>query len=355
MQPDSARSRSAAPTKDCSAPEPHVRSTVDSEYEALTQQAGLADRSQVGRLRVTGVDTMDLLDRLSTNELSSLESGEGALTILTSNKGRIVDLLLVVRQGEGALVLTSVGTRQKVVDWIDFYTIIEDVVVQDVTEETTMLSLAGPRSALMLAQALDADIAEMSLYDAIDLDRGGHSLSVIRTDFAGTAGYDVIVGVSGTQWAREAFLHAGATPAGEAALETVRVEQGVPAYGREMSEDYNPLEAGLEELISFTKGCYVGQEVVARLQTYQKVKKSVVGLRFEADELPGPSARLMLDGQQVGVVTSSVRSPMVEAEIGLGYVKKAHAAPGTALEVELGTRLAAAQVVELPFSQTSRP
>ena len=127
------------------------------------------------------------------------------------------------------------------------------------------------------------------------------------------------------------------------------MEQGVPAPGRELSEDYNPLEAGLLKHISFNKGCYIGQEVIARLDTYKKVSKYLVGLSWDSPELPPAGASLTVDGKRSGVVTSAVGSERLGRGIGLGYVRKAHAEPGSMLTLEQGGSEFEVRVESLPF------
>ena len=333
-------------------PVPSHYSSVAEEYQALTEGVALLDRSFVGRLSFTGEDALDLLDRLSTNELMSLDVGGGIPTVLTSNKGRVIDLLFVLRLKDHLLVLTAPENRQKVADWIDFYTITEEVAVQDITEETAMPSVAGPRAASLLDAMTGSEISSLSRYESRDTQIAGVNTSVIRTDFARIPGYDLLVPADDGQRLWKAILEAGESnhlrPVGMEALEVARVQQGVPTYGKELSEDFNPLEANLREFISFTKGCYVGQEVVARLDTYKKVQKSLVGLRWDSDDGPVPNAKLLLDGKQVGIVTSAVRRPQQESSIGLGYVRKAHAQSGTVLSMQLDGAEAPVEVVELP-------
>ena len=127
------------------------------------------------------------------------------------------------------------------------------------------------------------------------------------------------------------------------------MERGIPAFGKELGESYNPLEAGLMPLISFTKGCYIGQEVVARLNTYDKVQKSLVGLRWDGDSAGASGTRLLLDGKQAGVMTTAAMSPRIAGVIGLGYVRKAHATPGSELLLESPDGPTPVRVTTLPF------
>ena len=332
-------------------PLPSRYTSVSEEYEAITEAAGLLDRSHIGRLSLAGEDALDLLDRLSTNELITLEVNKGIPTVLTSNKGRIIDLLFVLRQSDRLLVLTSPESRQKVAEWIDFYTIIEDVVVEDVTEQTAMLSIAGPKAASFLDDLTTGNISSIARNDSMRASIGGVEATVIRTDLGRLPTYELVAPATEGKTLWTSLLNegeaAGLRRVGMEVLEVARVEQGVPVYGKELSEDFNPLEANLLEFISFTKGCYVGQEVVARLNTYDKVQKSLVGLRWDSDVSPIPNTKLILDGKQVGVITSVARSPRLQKGIGLGYVRKSHAQPGTSLAMELEEGQATAEVVEL--------
>ena len=309
------------------------------EYEALTRGVGIVDRSDVGRLILRGDDAVDLMERLSTNALTELEVGEGASTVLTTNKGRILDLLMVLRRGGDLLVLTGAGNQGRVAEWVDFYTFVEDVSVEDVTGATTMLGVIGPGASAVVEAAAGVSAAELGLYESRSGTVGGVEALVVRTDLVGEPGYDVVVPADNRGKALDVLLCVDAAPApaavGGEALDLVRVERGVPAFGRELTEAFNPLEAGLIDIISFTKGCYVGQEVVARLNTYDKVQKRLMRMRWGDGGGPEPGAKLVLDGRQVGVVTSAAAS-MAGGGIGLGYVRLAHASAGVVLPGEGG-------------------
>ncbi len=311
-----------------------VHSTVREEYNALTEGIGLVERSHLGRLKVGGADAIDLLDRLSTNKLNEMRVGEVEGTVLTTNKGRIIDLLFVVRRDDHLLVITGPETRQRVAEWIDFYTFIEDVAVEDVSEETTMLAVAGRKVREALPQ-----LSDLPLSDSEYLNICGIDALVLHTEMAGIVGYDFIVPAEEAAALREALIDVGAVPVGSHATEVLRIGYGVAEYGGELHEDYNPLEAGLKDYISFNKGCYIGQEVVARLNTYDKVQKYLMRLSLEADEAPDLPSPLMHEGRQVGTLTSTVEALDGGRAIGLGYVRKAHAQEGTRLFTERGVEV----------------
>ena len=306
--------------------------SIAEEYEALTKGAALVERSAVGRLRFGGKDALDLLNRLSTNQLLDLTPGQGRPTVLTSNKGRIIDLLTVFRLEGHLLVFTSAEARQKVAEYIDFYIFSEDLGMKDVTGETAMLSVTGPVAAEVLRGA-SIEAQGMAPYSALPASVDGDEVLVLRSDFLGAPGYDLAVPSEVVATLRERLREAGATFAGADALEAVRIERGVPAYGNELGEEYNPHEAGLLPFVSFTKGCYVGQEVVTRLNTYDKVQRRLAGLRWRSERLPEKGAAISVDGDAVGAVTSSARHPATGAGLGLGYVKKS-VAPEAVVVIE---------------------
>jgi folate-binding protein YgfZ len=213
-----------------------------------------------------------------------------------------------------------------------------------------MLSLIGPASPGLLDELTSQDVSSLELYTSVSAAIGDSDALIVRTDFAGVPGYDLIVEASQAEqvWSHIMSEGQGVKPAGMDALEVVRIEQGVPAYGPDMSEDNNPLEANLKGFISFNKGCYVGQEVVARLDTYDRVQKYLVGLSWDGDDMPSVGTNLVLDGKSVGTITSTARSPRLSRGIGLGYVRKANVAPGTLFASENGSLTF--KVEELPFA-----
>ena len=268
-----------------------------------------------------------------------LADGSGAHTVLTSNKGRIVDVVFVLRRPDHLLLLTGGGNEARVAEWIDFYTIIEDTEVEDITGGTSAVSLMGPGAPALLASLTGTDSAPPSNESAAEAAICGAPITAIRRDVGSIAAFDLIAPGEDGQALRDAAANAGACPVGRDAVELARIEQGAPAFGAELSESYNPLEAGLQHMVSYTKGCYIGQEVIARLTTYDKVQKRLVRLSWPSDADLNAGAKLMLDGKQAGVVTSTVRDPRTGNGAGLGYVRKGMAEPGTRLTTVAGTQV----------------
>ena len=218
---------------------------VPAEYRAGHEAAVLHDSSYNGRIKATGEDVLDLIHRLSTNDVGSLQPGQGAPTILTTDRGRILDLITVHNLGGHVLLITGPGTRHKVIEWIDKYTIVEDAVLEDVTASTAMLSVIGPEAQTVLRDLVDMDLGSLGPCGSAPATIGGAEAVVIKRDLVSLPRFEVVVpDKDGAEvWRRLAT--AGAIPIGMKAYEILRVEQGSPGYDGELGDSYNPLEVGL--------------------------------------------------------------------------------------------------------------
>ncbi|MCH7737618.1 MAG: aminomethyl transferase family protein [Chloroflexi bacterium] len=310
---------------------PAIYSDFASEYAAATTAVGIHDASYMGRLKATGEDGLDLLNRLSTNKVVDLGAGEGAVTVLTTDRGRIIDVLGVVNQGDHVILLTSPRRQQAVIEWLDKYTIMEDLTVEDVTSETAMLALVGPDAGKILGLT-SAEISQDSLA-VHPVQLGGFDAFAVEQPFGTLSRYWLISTPDAAAGLWQHLTDNGATPLGSTAMDALRVNFGVPEYGPELGEPYNPLEAGLIGSVDFTKGCYIGQEVIARLDSYKKVQKYLVSLRFDTQASVSPGDELLQDGKPVGTITSVAPETTDGALKGLGYVKAAIASPGARLDV----------------------
>jgi len=233
---------------------PATYSDVLVEYKAAKEGAALHDASYTGRIKATGKDVLDLLHRISTNAVLSLQSGQGAPTVLATDRGRILDLITVLNLGDHILLLTSPQTRDKVIQWIDKYTIIEDVVLKDVTPDTAMLSVMGPKVQALLGRLVSLELESFKPYQSAHITISGVESYLIRRDLVDMPRFEVVVQVESAERVWREVAAAGAVPIGLEAYEVLRVEAGVPAYEREMGESYNPLETGLWGSISSPKG-----------------------------------------------------------------------------------------------------
>ena len=282
------------------------------------------------------------------NKVVDLAAGEGAVTVLTTDRGRIVDVLGVLNQGGHVILLTSPSRQQPVIDWLDKYTIMEDLTVEDITSESVMLALVGPDAGKLLGLSSSAGAQDSLTIQPVQI--GEYDALAVEQPLGTLPRYWLMAAPDAAAGLWQHLTDNGATPVGATAMDAARVNFGVPEYGPELGEPFNPLEAGLIGSVDFAKGCYIGQEVVARLDSYKKVQKYLVSLGFDAEADFSPGDELSRDGQTVGTITSIAPAPSDGILRGLGYVKAAAATPGASLDVA-GHETGVAEIIALaqPF------
>lgn len=315
------------------------------EYDSIRHDNTVSDRSHFGLLKVNGKDALELLNRLSTNKVVDLPSGQGASTILTNNKGRIIDRLLVSNLGDYSLVFTSPGRSASVMDWIDTYTFGEDIAIQDIGCQKSIISITESKTPGLL----DRSMYPVELYASSTCSVFGIESCIVRSDHAGVIGYDLIVSKDDAPSLWGSVLDQGAIAVGEQALEMVRLEQGIPKFGHEIGEEFNPLEANLEPSISYDKGCYIGQEVVLRLKTYDKVQRHLMGITISGDGV-FPRNIVKTSGEEIGFITSMAYSPILNSKFALSYIKGKHAYHNLEVQVDADGNLIPGKLVSLPIT-----
>lgn len=309
-------------------------------YRAITEGAAIVDRSERGKLALSGAGAREFLAGQVTNDVLGLEPGRGCYAALLTHKGKMRADLRILDAGDELLLDTERATLQALFDTIRTFKIGYDVELHKRTLERALLSVAGPRAR----DTTGADAAGLGAgeHDHVTATLGGRDVRLITTDL----GVDVLAAAEDRDAVRAALIDAGAEPVDEEVAEIVRVEHGRPRYGLDLDETVIPQEADLNErAVSFTKGCYVGQETVARLFYKGKPNRRLRGLKLSAPVVTG--AALRLGDREVGRLGSSVVSP-VHGPIGLAIVRR-EAEPGDVLEVADGPGATAA-VVDLPFN-----
>jgi folate-binding protein YgfZ len=319
------------------------------EYEALTAGCGLVDRSERGKLALTGTGAVEFLNGQITNELADLRPGEGRYAAFLTNKGKMLGDLRVLAVGasptpDELLLDTERVALQALFDMIRRYKIGYEVELHKRTLESSLLSLIGPRARIVAERALDPEASGTALPETehahVEARIADHPVRLIATD----TGLDALCLAADRETVGAALLSAGAFAAGEDAAEIVRVERGRPRYGVDLDDGTIPHEAGLNErAVSFTKCCYVGQETVARLHYRGKPNRHLRGLRLSEPVAPGEELRL---GERVVGVLSSFAASPTYGPIALALVRR-EAAPGDT--VAAGARGAQATLAELPF------
>jgi len=285
-----------------------------------------------------GADLADLLHRLSTQDLAALAPGDGRETVLTSPKGRIVHRLWCHHLGgDGILLLGAPGQAAAVIAHLDRYTFAERTGLRDASSDLQAFPVRGPRAARAL-EAAGLAVPERRGTATADVD--GVAVRILGHDLLSGDGFTVLVpSAAGPAWAERldrAVRDDAGRAAGRAAVEAWRICRAVPGDGSELNADRNPLEAGLWDAVSFSKGCYVGQEVVARLRTYDKVSRSlcvVASTAGPSEPFPAPGAELFRDGRGIGELRSRTAVPGRPGWVGLAYVKRGRADDGDVVRV----------------------
>lgn len=312
--------------------------TIGSEYEVLTERCGLLNRSERGKLALTGAEAKSFLQGQVSNDVEALAPGEGCYAAFLTPKGKMLGDLRILDAGEELLLDTERVALQELFNMIRRFSIGYDVQLHKRTLERGLLSLIGPLSdevAGIGAQLAEAEHAHQVIKVGEVLARA------IRTD----VGLDLLCHSGDAERLRDALRDSGAAPVSEPAAEVVRIERGRPRYGVDLDDTVIPQEAGLNaRAVSFTKGCYVGQETVARLHYRGKPNRHLRGLRLSADAAAGN--QITFADRPVGTLSSVASSPRL-GPIGLALVRR-EATPGSIVSV--GTGSVSAEVVELPFS-----
>jgi aminomethyltransferase len=313
-------------------------------YASALERAVIADERTAGRIFMRGRDRAALLHRLSTNDIERLKPGEGTLTVLTTPIGRIIDLLTVHALNDALLIVTSPDQGPPVFGHLRRNIFFNDQVTLDAAGRThAQMALYGPKAACLIAELTGAAI-DLPLHGITTTVIAGVRLLIARRKPIGGDSFTLYIPSDGYDAVYAALL-TSATPIDSDTLDVLRIEQGYGAFGRELSQEYIPLETGLLDAVSFSKGCYVGQEIIARMESRGRLAKRLCGLQLSQPVTP--PAKLVCDGRDAGDITSAAVSPRF-GPIALAYVRTAYAEPGTVVGVE-GTGVTG-RVVELPFA-----
>ena len=307
-----------------------------SEYGAVREGgAGLIDLSSRGRIRVSGSEATMFLNGLITNDAKTLAENRWMPAAFPTVQGRLIGAVRVMRGKNSFLLDTDAESHEAVLKTISRFTLAGDFHVSDVTAETSLFSVQGKRATGIVEKVFETSVSDLPRNGAIEL-----PITIIRATHTAEDGFDVVIDSGRASQIREALINAGAQPVGADTFEVLRIEAGIARYGRDMDETHIVTETNLDDAVSYTKGCYVGQEIIVRIKHRGHVAKKLTGLRFETD---GP----IKSGTNI---KSTAFSPTLGKTIGLGYVRYEQLAAGTNVTADEGI---AATVTELPFVRGS--
>ena len=295
--------------------------------------AGLIDLSERGRIRVSGSEATMFLNGLVTNDVKSLAENRWMPAVFPTVQGRLIGAVRIARVKDGFLIDTERASHDAVLKTISRFTMAGDFKVADLTDESAIVSLQGKRAAEVVEKVFNTNVA--------DLPRNGVSehegVTIIRATHTSEDGFDLVFDATRAAEMRQALLDAGATTVDQETFEILRIEAGIARFGRDMDETNVIPELNLDDAVSYTKGCYVGQEIIVRIKHRGHPAKKLVGLKADRPMEPG------------AIVTSAAVSPTV-GSIGLGYVRYESIEPGTNVVVDDDVN---ATVTELPFIRGS--
>jgi folate-binding protein YgfZ len=325
------------------------------EYDSLRSSAGLFDLSGRGRLGVTGADRQRYLNGQVTNNIKDLRPGEGCYAVVVNAKGRIQGDMNIFCLADELLLDCEPGFGLSIAQRLERFMVADEVQVTDISEAYGLLSVQGPRSRDVFARAYPGQpVPTRDWGSQVWLGENGE-VCAVNLARSGLPGMEVFVPQAelGPTWKRLAGIvtELGGRPCGWECLEWARIEAGIPRYGQDMDERNLASEAGIEtRAISYTKGCYIGQEIISRIRNVGKVTRSLRGLEFDDKESPLPRRGDLLTrgGREVGYVTSAIHSPGLGRSVGLGYVRREIVEPGDTLEVPTGAGSRTARLRTLP-------
>lgn len=327
-------------------------------YEAVRHAAGLIDRSSQGKIVLSGRDRVSFLHALLTNDIAALRPGTGCYAAYLTPQGRMIADMRVIEVGDRVLLDLVPSVAASLTERLNKLIFSEDVQVGDVTADLAEFGVHGPGAVEVLAEAVSVSAAEsreLPQYGNLRKTFGNAEVIVVRDDYLGEPGFDMSVARAEAERLQAKIAAAGALEIGASTAEILRVEAGRPLFGVDMNTETIPLEAGIEDrAISFTKGCYVGQEVIIRVlhRGHGRIARKLVGLVMRGAEVPAAKDPILAGEQRIGEVTSAVHSPALGA-IALAYVQRDHTAPGTQVRIAHGPSRIDAQVSALPFQLTS--
>src|SRR5271163_3206391 len=320
---------------------------VRSEFEALLSGCGFYELNSRVKIALTGGDRVRWLNGMVTNNIRDLATGRGVYAFLLNPQGHILGDLYAYNRGDSLMIDTDQSQSEKLLATFDHYIIMDDVEVANINDRLTAIGIMGPKSREVL-QAAGFEVSELEPLQFVDVTWHNIAVTVLRGDNAGVETYELWLPPDQVASTQAALTKAGAVPAGASALELLRIAAGIPLYGQDIRERDLPQETEQLRAVHFSKGCYIGQEIVERIRSRGNVHRKFTGFEIEGSLPPG-GTQIQADGRDVGEITSVASLPLAGGEryVALGYIRRELAVPGKRFQVG-GTRLS---VAALPFSE----
>jgi aminomethyltransferase len=320
---------------------------VRSEFDALLSACGFYDLSSRVKIALTGGDRIRWLNGMVTNNIRDLAAGHGVYAFLLNPQGHILGDLYAYNRGDSLMIDTDRSQSEKLLATFDHYIIMDDVEVADVSDKLAAIGITGSKSREVL-HAAGFEISGLDPLQFVDVTWQNVAVTLVRGDNASVDSYEIWLPPDQVKCLRDALTKVGALSAGARALELLRIASGIPRYGQDIRERDLPQETEQQRALHFSKGCYIGQEIVERIRSRGNVHRKFTGFEVEG-ALPAVGTKIQLDGRDIGEITSVASLPIAghERSVALGYIRREFAAQGKQLQAG-GTRLA---VAALPITE----
>ena len=323
---------------------------VRGEFAALISGCGVYDLGWRAKIALTGSDRERWLNGMVTNNIRDLAAGHGVYAFLLNPQGHILGDLYAYNRGDSLLVDTDRSQLEKILATFDHYIIMDDVEVANASDQLTAIGVAGSKAQEVL-RAVGLDCPELAPLEYKDLTWRQTAVTLVRNDSGSVESYELWLSPAdvGARWER--LVAAGARRAGTTARELLRIAAGIPRYSQDIRERDLPQETEQQRALNFSKGCYIGQEIVERIRSRGSLHRKFTG--FEVDgPLPAPGTKIQADGKDIGEITSAASLPLADGErpVALGYVRRETAVPGKVLRAGDSTLT----VAGLPFALSSK-
>ncbi len=321
---------------------------VRAEYDAIRNAAAVIDLSLTAKLEVSGKNAVQFLNGLVTNDVKSLQVGTGILAAFLNVQGKVVSLCRFYQTGAHLLLEYDFTNRAAIFQNLSRFVLAGEFFVNDVSETLGLLSVQGPKAAELLSTLTGQTIEAAPEYRNYQAEISGVNVLIASHSRCGSAGFDVFLPAASKAQPRQTLIEGGAIPAGSEALEVARLEAAIPREGVDVTDANILLEAGYDKAVSYTKGCYLGQEIIARIHYRGQPARQLRSLVVDANELPTKGTELWAaDGKKIGEITSSVNSFACNRIIALGYVHRYYLAVGTCFTLQRdGAEQGTATIVE---------
>jgi folate-binding protein YgfZ len=320
---------------------------VRAEFDALLSGCGFYDLSSRAKIALTGGDRVRWLNGMVTNNIRDLAVGRGVYAFLLNPQGHILGDLYAYNRGDSLMIDSDRSQWEKLLVTFDHYIIMDDVEVANLSDKLTAIGVMGPKSREVLDGA-GFEVPNLESLQSADVTWRDAAVTLVRGDNASVESYELWLAPDQADSVKAALAKAGAMPAGPNALELLRVAAGISRYGQDIRERDLPQETEQERALHFSKGCYIGQEIVERIRSRGNVHRKFTGFEVEGP-LPAAGAKIQADGRDIGEITSIASLPLAggERSVALGYIRRELAAPGKQFQVG-DTRLS---IAALPFSE----